>query len=99
MTVSVFASFYPKPESQDAFLALMAGMVRDTRDEPGCLRYDLFSGVGEDGGYHLFEIYADAGALDAHRAAAYFKAYRAAAPDLLAEPIGVLVLEPVDAQS
>lgn len=98
MTVSVFASFYPRAEATEEFLAVMAGMVRDTREEPGCQRYDLFAGGGEAGGYHLFEIYQDAAALEAHRATDHYQAYRATAPALLAEPIGVLVLEPVDAR-
>lgn len=98
MTVSVFASFYPHAESAEKFLSLMEGMVRDTRNEPGCLRYDLFAAGGDGTGYHLFEIYADSEALEAHRAAAHYKAYRSAVPDLLAEPIGVLVLEPIDAR-
>ncbi len=96
MTVSVFASFHPHPGSTAEFLELMTGMVRDTRNEPGCLRYDLFVEAGEGTGYHLFEIYADSDALEAHRAADHYKAYRAAVPDLLAEPIGVLVLDAVD---
>ena len=96
MTISVFASFYPHPESADAFLELMDGMVTGTRAEPGCLRYDLFTATADDS-YHLFEIYADNDALEAHRATDHYKAYRAAAPDLLAEPIGVLVLDPIDA--
>ena len=96
MTVSVFASFYPHRESTGQFLDLMAGMVRDSRNEPGCLRYDLYAATGEQSGYHLFEIYADSAALDAHRAADHYQAYRAAVPDLLAEPISVLVLDAVD---
>jgi quinol monooxygenase YgiN len=98
MTISVFASFYPHAEATEEFLELMAAMVRDTRNEPGCLRYDLFAAGGDGTGYHLFEIYADGAALEAHRASPHYQAYRAQAPDLLAEPIGVLVLEPIDAR-
>jgi quinol monooxygenase YgiN len=76
----------------------MAAMVEGTRREPGCLRYDLFSAGGEGGGFHLFEIYSDSGALDAHRETDHYKDYRRRAPDLLSEPIGVIVLDPVDAQ-
>ncbi len=99
MTVSVFASFHPHAESTEEFLELMAGMVRDTRAEPGCLRYDLFAAAGDASSYHLFEIYADGDALDAHRGTEHYQAYRAAVPGLLAEPIAVLVLEPIDASS
>lgn len=98
MTVSVFASFYPRPDATEEFLELMAGMVEGTRRESGCLRYDLFSAGGEGSGFHLFEIYADSAALDAHRETDHYKAYRRRAPDLLSEPIGVIVLDPVDAK-
>jgi len=99
MTISVFASFFPHLESTSEFLGLMAGMVRDTRNEPGCLRYDLFAEAGEETGFHLFETYADSDALEAHRAADHYQAYRATVSDLLAKPIGVVVLEAVDAES
>ena len=97
MTISVFASFYPHPESTEAFLELINGMVSSSRKEPGCLQYDLFATVGQTPSYHLYEIYADNDAVLAHQATDHYLAYRTAAPNLLAEPIGLLVLEPIDA--
>ena len=98
MTVSVFASFYPRPEATDEFLELMQGMVTGTRLEPGCLRYDLFSAGGQGSGFHLFEVYVDSDALDAHRETDHYRHYRRLAPDMLSEPIGVIVLDPIDAR-
>lgn len=98
MTVSVFASFYPRPENTEEFLELMQEMVVATRGERGCLRYDLFSAGGEGSGFHLFEIYTDQVGLEAHRETAHYKEYRRRAPDMLSEPIGVILLDPIDAQ-
>ena len=93
--VTVFASFHPTESSRDDFLALMDMMVENTRREPGNEVYDLYADA--EGGYHLFEIYADQDALQAHRDAEYYKQYRASVVDMLEGGIGVLVLSAVDA--
>ena len=92
--VTVFASFYPKEEARAEFRDLMAMMIEHTRREPGCERYDLYA--DDNGGFHLFEIYVDDAALEAHRAAAHYKEYRAKVIDMLDGGIGVIVLKPVD---
>jgi quinol monooxygenase YgiN len=91
--VMVFASFVPADGHTDAVQEILVGMRRDTRSEPGCEQYDLFT-ADRDGTttFHLIERYRDADALDAHRATEHYVAYRAAIGDLLAEPIGVIVL-------
>jgi len=98
VTVAVFASFRPRSGESKAFLAAMRAMIRDSRNEPGCLRYDLFRAETETTGYHLFEVYVDAGAVEAHRSSDHYRHYRRVVPDLLAEPIGVVVLEPIDVE-
>ena len=93
--VTVFASFHPTEEAGEAFLELMAMMVENTRQEPGCETYDLYADAA--GGYHLFEIYSNDTALQAHRDAAHYKEYRAAVVDMLDGDIGVVVLSAIDA--
>lgn len=94
---TVFATFTPKAGHTDDVRTLLETMVADTRAEPGNECYDLYS-ADADGThlFHLFERYADDAALQAHRESAHYKAYRAAIPDLLAEPIGVAILADVD---
>ncbi|MBT8213515.1 MAG: antibiotic biosynthesis monooxygenase [Acidimicrobiia bacterium] len=99
MTVAVFASFRPRAEDAGTFLAAMQAMIRDSRSEPGCLRYDLFRAETGVAGYHLFEVYADPAAIEAHRSSDHYRRYRSIVPDLLAEPIDVVVLEPIDIQA
>ena len=93
-SVMVFASFHPREDSRATFLELMSGLVENTRREPGCVMYDLYE--DEDGGFHLFEEYADREALDTHRAADYFTHYRANVVDMIDGDIGVLILSAVD---
>lgn len=99
MTVAVFASFRPRAGASGEFLAAMNSMVRASRAEPGCLRYDLYRAPTEPMGYHLFEVYEDSEAVEAHRSSDHYRAYRRTVPDLLAEPIGVRLLEPVDVEA
>ncbi len=94
--VIVIASFKPKDGQAQAVSDLLTSvMVGPTREEAGNERYDLYRDKDGDG-FHLFEVYTDTVALDAHRAAEYYKTYRAQILDLLAEPIAVKVLVGVD---
>lgn len=92
--VIVFASFKPRKGAARAFLDTMAPMIEATRLEPGNDTYDLYA--DGEGGFHLFERYADADALQAHRDSDHYRAYRAAALDLLEGGVGVKVLTEED---
>ena len=72
-------------------------MVERTRAEPGCERYDLYEERDAGGTLHLFERYRDDGALEAHRATEHYVEYRRQVGEMLRDPIGVLVLDPIDA--
>lgn len=90
----VHASFRVAEGHGDEVREVLDGMVVATRQEPGCLRYDLFE--DEEGDLHLVEAYADADALQAHRDSEHYRAYRARITDLLRAPIEVTVLSPRD---
>jgi len=93
--VIIIASFKPKEGKEDAVASVLQVMVTNTRIEPGNLVYNLYR--DKDGtGFTLFEAYTDQDAVDLHRAADYFKNYRATIIDLLAEPIAVKSLVGVD---
>ena len=94
--VLVFATFRPLEGEEQTLLDILAPMLVHTRLEPGNEVYDLYRSEGDGVAYHLVERYTDAAALEAHRASEHYKTYRAAVPDILAEPIGVVVLNEVD---
>lgn len=96
--VLVFATFRPAEGKEQALLDTLGPMLENTRNEAGNEVYDLYRSEAEDGAavFHLFERYVDQDALQHHREAEYYLAYRAALPEILASPVEVLVLSEVD---
>ncbi|RFZ39729.1 putative monooxygenase [Mycobacterium marinum] len=93
--VSVIARFAPLPEKRADLRVLLAGMVGPTRSEEGCRRYDLYE-APPDGELVLIERYDDQAALEHHRTTEHYLNYRAQLSALLASPITVSVLAPLD---
>ncbi len=95
---AIFATFVAKPGHERHVEGILRGMVTPTRQEPGCIKYDLYR--AESGlSFHLFEMYRDKAAIEDHRATEHYKAYRAKIADLLAEPIGVVIMDCMDART
>lgn len=95
--ISVVATFSPKEGQGFAVEQILRGMIQPTRAEPGCQRYDLFKSTAAEAKFVLIEAYDGQSALEAHRETVHYKSYRARIMDLLKEPIGVVVLETLDA--
>lgn len=96
MTIYVIARVQAKAEHRAEVEAELRRMVAATRAEPGCLRYDLLVDADGGAGFSLFEAYADAAALEAHRNSAHYQAYRTGAGAWLAAPTVVQVLSGLD---
>ncbi|MGM9917431.1 antibiotic biosynthesis monooxygenase [Anaerotignum sp.] len=62
-----------KQGMQQAFLQLAKEMIAQTRQEEGCISYDLVSDQGDPQVYYFIEKYADAEAVEVHRGTAYFQ--------------------------
>ena len=75
---------------------LLGGMCAPSRNEAGCIFYDLYRATDEAGAFHFIECWKSQAALDAHREEPHYKNFREKLPDLLAEPVGVKFLEAVD---
>ncbi|MFF3944424.1 putative quinol monooxygenase [Streptomyces sp. NPDC001902] len=72
--VVVIARWSPGPGSRDTVLATLTALVRASRDEPGCLGYQVFHPDGtDDGDIVLVERYEDRAALQAHRDSPHFR--------------------------
>jgi quinol monooxygenase YgiN len=100
MSNTIIARFMVRPGNEQQVEGILREMVVQTRREPGCLRYDLFRTAGATGGeFCLIERYTDQSAIEAHRATAHYKAYRATVMDLLLAPIDVAILEPLDSNA
>ena len=87
MVFSLVVQLQVRPGRREEFLAAIgANAEASVRDEPGCLRFDVSEVAAEPGAparFVLYELYTDAAAFDAHRAAPHFAAWREAAARVL----------------
>ncbi|RFU44755.1 putative quinol monooxygenase [Paraburkholderia sp. DHOC27] len=97
--ITIFATFVPKPGCEAEVQHALQAVVPPTRDEPGCLRFDLYVGRGPDMTFRMFEIFASQQALDAHRETGHYRAYRATVMPLLELAPVVVTMAPLDAAS
>jgi quinol monooxygenase YgiN len=71
-----------KPEHREAF---MKSMLEDARgsvtNEPGCLRFDVVQDADDPNRIHLFEVYRDQAAIEAHRKAPHYLKWRETVKD------------------
>ena len=80
--ISIFVTIQIKPGFRDQFIEASLGDAQGSvRDEPGCFRFDMLQADSDPNRFHLFEVYADAAALDAHRFAPHYTKWRATVQD------------------
>jgi autoinducer 2-degrading protein len=73
-----------KSGCRELFLeAITANAAASVRDEPGCHRFDVCEDTSRPDSFLLYEVYDDASAFDAHRAAPHFAKWREAADKCL----------------
>jgi quinol monooxygenase YgiN len=96
MKIYLFASLIPKPEYVADLEAELRGMVAASRAEPGNLRYDLLRHTDGTPGFHVYEIYADEAAVQAHRKSEHYVAFLAKIGGWLASAPDVKELSGVD---
>lgn len=99
MSIYVFASVTPKAEHLEAAEAILRAIVAPSRQEPGCLRYDLFKSVQSETCFQFYEAYADQAALVAHTQSAHFLALKEKITPLLAQPLAISITAAVDVAS
>ena len=77
-----------KPEHKDAFMeALHGDAVGSNKDEPGCLRFDVLQDAEDPNAIHLYEVYKDEAALEAHRQAPHYLKWRNTVQEWLDGPV------------
>ena len=73
-----------RPGRREEFLAGMAANAEaSVRDEPGCLRFDVCSVDSDENRFVLYELYTDADAFAAHKAAPHFAQWRTVAEQVV----------------
>ncbi|MDK3256519.1 putative quinol monooxygenase [Blastococcus capsensis] len=81
---SLLVQMEVRPDRREEFLAgIAANAEASVRDEPGCLRFDVCSVEGDENRFLLYELYTDAAAFAAHKAAPHFARWRTVAEQVL----------------
>ncbi|WP_046246532.1 putative quinol monooxygenase [Hymenobacter terrenus] len=71
----LLATYQVRPGQQEAVEAALATLRDHTRQEPGNLYYQVHRVPDHPGRIHLYKIYRNAAALEAHRATEHFQRY------------------------
>jgi autoinducer 2-degrading protein len=81
---SLMVQMEVRPGRREEFLAGMAAnAAASVRDEPGCLRCDICGVEADENRFVLYELYTDAEAFAAHKAAPHFAEWRVIAEQVL----------------
>ena len=81
--VAVVVYLHVKPDSLDQFVAETKANARNSRQEPGVVRFDVIQQVDDPSRFALYEVYRDEQAIEAHRATAHYAKWRDAVPAFL----------------
>jgi len=82
--LSLIVEMQVRPDRRAEFLAgIAANAEASVQDEPGCLRFDICSVDSDENRFLLYELYTDAAAFAAHKAAPHFAQWRTVAEQVL----------------
>ena len=75
--ISIFVTILIKPEFNKRFRKASLGDAQGSvKDEPECYRFDILQANADPNRFHLYEVYADEAALEAHRDSPHYKKWR-----------------------
>lgn len=60
------ASFFIKEDKREEFLAVVNPLIEATREEEGCVQYNLYESIEEANAFIMVEIWEDQKAIDGH---------------------------------
>jgi quinol monooxygenase YgiN len=81
--LGVFAKVTVKQELVGRFWKYLDADAIGSRQEAGCLRFDILRDNDAPNVFYLYEVYVDQAAYASHQQAPYFKAFFAEAGDTL----------------
>lgn len=75
-----------KPEHAEEYLKACEENARNTRLEPGCLRFDLLRCIDPPNQFFFYEVYRSEADFKAHQQTAHYFAWRDGVADWFEEP-------------
>lgn len=92
--VLVIARASVRPEARERFAAAARDCVAATRQEPGCLGYDIYESVTEPGQFVSVEAWRARADVDRHMAEPHLQAFLAIAGTCVSAAPVIEVVEP-----
>jgi quinol monooxygenase YgiN len=81
---------FMKPEHREAFIEeMLKDAVGSEKNEPGCLMFNVAQDEADANVLHLFEVYADGDAVDAHTKTPHFLGWVEATKDWQTKPFAI----------
>jgi len=84
--IAIHVYVHVKPESIDAFTAATVENARESRREPGVIRFDVFQQMESPEHFELIEVYRTVEAVAAHKETRHYQLWRDRVADMMAEP-------------
>lgn len=94
-TLTVIAVLKAKPGMETALRQQLLALIPTTRQEPGCINYDLHQATDQPGHFLFHENWTSKQHLDDHLARPHLQAFLAKVPELLAEPPQITLWEKI----
>ena len=84
--IIVHVHAHVKPDAIEAFRAASIENARESRREPGVVRFDVLEDSADPTRFVLYEVFRDPAAAAAHRETPHYLRWRDAVAPLMAEP-------------
>lgn len=94
--ITIVAEGFLKPEGVAAVKTKGPAYIARSRQEPGCVQYQLQFDATDPGHIFWYEQYANAAAFDTHVTSTYFKAWVAMLEPLSTKPIVIHFLNKIE---
>ena len=82
----VAVTIFVKPENLKDFVAATLDNARNTRKEPGNLRFDVSRAGDDPNRFFLYEVYRAKEDITAHQQTAHYQRWKQAVADWMAKP-------------
>ena len=82
----VAVTVHVKPADVDSFIQATLTNARNTRAEPGNVRFDVLRAVDDPARFLLYEVYRTEGDFRAHQQTDYYLTWKQTVADWMAQP-------------
>lgn len=93
--VIIAAKMHVKEDCIGEFKKIAAPLIEATRQEEGCVRYELYQDASDSTVFFFYEVYADRAAQELHSGSDYLGLFSEQRADMLSQPSNVTIYDVV----